>query len=211
MAQEPVLDQTRWLGLWSRLGAQVNGLQVFEKIIAAYAEPFRVYHTAAHVQDCLNQFDWSRHLAGRPDEVEAALWFHDAVYIPGAADNEEQSAQLAQRALAGAVVEAETVRRIGDLVLATRHLTIPGEPDEQLLCDVDLSILGREPAIFQEFEDRIRREYAWVPDATYRRSRSEVLAGFLRRRPIYQTEDFRVRYEVSARRNLQRILAELAD
>lgn len=205
------LDQARWLGLWSRLGAQANGLEIFEKLIAAYAEPARVYHTAAHIQDCLTQFDWSRHLACRPAEVEAALWFHDAVYVPGASDNEERSAHLAQAALATAAVEPETARRIGSLVLETRHLTIPREPDTQLVCDIDLSILGRERAVFQEFEDRIRREYGWVPDTTYRRSRSEVLAGFLRRRPIYQTEYFRARYEIPARQNLERIIAELAD
>jgi predicted metal-dependent HD superfamily phosphohydrolase len=106
-------------------------------------------------------------------------------------------------------VPLEVSRRVADLVLATRHLTIPREPDAQLLCDIDLSILGRAPEVFDEFERRIRREYASVPEPTYRSGRSEVLAGFLRRRSIYQTELFRNRYEVSARANLERTLRGL--
>jgi predicted metal-dependent HD superfamily phosphohydrolase len=36
-----------------------------------------------------------------------------------------------------------------------------------------------------------------------------VLASFLRRRPLYQTEHFQQHYEASARANLERALAAL--
>lgn len=210
MPQEQVtLDQQRWTGLWSRLGAQGSGLSIFSHLAAAYAEPGRAYHTAEHIRDCLVQLDMSREITRHPDEVEAAIWFHDAVYLPGASDNEDRSARLAQTALLACAVPLEVSRRVAELVLATRHLTLPREPDGQLLCDIDLSILGREPEIFDEFERRIRREFAWVPEPVYRRSRSEVLAGFLRRKSIYQTEFFRARYEQPARANLERSLRNL--
>jgi predicted metal-dependent HD superfamily phosphohydrolase len=211
VSQEPVaLDQQRWTGLWSRLGAQGTGLSIYTYLAAAYAEPARAYHTAEHIHDCLAQLDMSRETARRPDEVEAAIWFHDAVYAPGASDNEDRSARLAQTALLACAVPLEVSRRVAELVLATRHLTLPREPDGQLLCDIDLSILGRDPEVFDEFERRIRQEYAWVPEPMYRTSRSEVLAGFLRRRSIYQTEFFRARYEQLARSNLNRALADLS-
>jgi predicted metal-dependent HD superfamily phosphohydrolase len=208
--QEPVtLDQKRWSGLWSRLGAQGSGLSIFAHLAAAYAESSRAYHNADHIRDCLAQLDLSRGNARRPDEVETALWFHDAVYVPGASDNEERSARLAQTALLACAVPLDISRRVAELVLATRHLTIPRDPDAQLLCDIDLSILGRDPGVFDEFERGIRLEYAWVPEPMYRTSRSEVLAGFLRRKSIYQTEFFRARYEQPARANLERVLADL--
>jgi predicted metal-dependent HD superfamily phosphohydrolase len=94
-------------------------------------------------------------------------------------------------------------------VLATRHLEIPTEPDAALLCDIDLSILGRMPEVFDEFEQRIRREYTWVPETVYRSARGEILAGFLRRRSVYQTDYFRGRYESQARTNLERSLKVL--
>ena len=200
------LDRSRWTGVWNRLGAEGNGLSVFAILEAAYTEPGRAYHTAAHIRDCLDQFDLCRLTAARPDEVEAAIWFHDAVYLPGAPDNEERSAQLAGTTLAGGGVPAEAVRRIAELVLATQHLTIPRQPDAAFLCDIDLSILGRTPEAFDEFEQRIRQEYAWVPEPVYRSARIEILEGFLARRSIYQTGFFRDRHEAQARANLARIL-----
>ncbi len=206
MPEAETLDQARWTRLWRRLGAEGTGLSTFNDLVAAYAEPSRAYHTADHIGDCLAQFDLSRSAAQRPDEIEAAIWFHDAVYLPGGADNEDRSAEWARTALAGSGVARQITERIGRLVLATRHLSVPSEPDAALLCDIDLSIFGRPPEVFDEFERRIRREYAWVPEPLYRTARTEILQSFLRRRSIYQTDYFRERYEVSARENLERVI-----
>ncbi|HZA98545.1 MAG TPA: hypothetical protein VE399_07180 [Gemmatimonadales bacterium] len=208
--ESTALDRNRWMALWSRLGAQRNGTDVFQQLAAAYAEPTRFYHTAAHIVDCLAQFDWSRDLAARPDEVEAALWFHDAVYVPGATDNEARSARLARASLSGAAAPTGVPERIAALILATTHADLPSDPDTQLVCDIDLSILGREMAEFDQFERRIRQEYAWVPEPTYRHARSEVLNGFLQRRSIYLTARFAERYERAARQNLEKVLAALS-
>lgn len=209
MPEEETLDQARWTRLWRGLGARGNGLSTFNDLVAAYAEPPRAYHTAEHIRDCLAHFDLSRKAAQRADEIEAAIWFHDAVYLPGRADNEERSADWAQTALAESGVLPEVTERIGRLVLATRHLSVPSEPDAALLCDIDLSILGQPSDLFDEFERRIRREYAWVPDPVYRSARSDILQAFLRRRPIYQTDYFRERYEAPARENLERMIRRL--
>jgi predicted metal-dependent HD superfamily phosphohydrolase len=209
--QQGTLDQRRWLELWSRLGAQGSGASIFAQLAAAYAEPERAYHTAEHIRDCLSELDLSRDLAQHPDEVEAALWFHDAVYRPGASDNEDQSAELARTALSLGAVPREVADRTAALVLATRHAGVSSSPDDQLICDIDLSILGREPGIFDAFERQIQHEYAWVPEPMYRRDRSAVLSGFLRRRSIYQTDQFRHRYEAAARANLQRLIEKLGE
>lgn len=209
MAQPHPLDRRRWTGLWNRLGARGDGFSTLSALEAAYAGPARTYHTAEHIRDCLAQFDLSRHTARRPDEVEAAIWFHDAVYLPGAADNEDRSARLSQTSLTDAGAPLDVARRIAELVLTTQHLAVAEEPDAALLCDIDLSILGRTPETFDQFERRIRQEYAWVPERVYRSARAEILEGFLRRRSIYQTAFFRQRNEVQARANLERGLKEL--
>jgi predicted metal-dependent HD superfamily phosphohydrolase len=205
------LDLERWTAVWQRLGARSNGLAVFERLAAAYAEPTRAYHNAKHIADCLTLLDTIRRLARHPDQVEAAIWFHDAVYVPGRTDNEEQSAELARTSLLEAQVALAATERIASLVLATRHATTPHQPDESLLCDIDLSILGAPPESFDLFERQIRQEYAHVAEQIYRTGRSEILRGFLNRPSIFQTAWFRELYEARARENLKRVLRTLSD
>ena len=204
------MDLARWIALWHRLGAQGDGLPVFTRLATAYADPTRAYHTAEHIEDCLTLLDASRTLAGNADEVEAAIWFHDAVYVAARTDNEERSAELARASLRDAQVASEIVERIRGLVLETGHGTTPHGPDAALLCDIDLSILGRSPEVFDLFERQIRQEYAMVPEPIYRSRRSDILRRFLSRPSIYQTAWFRQRFEDRARANLERLLTELA-
>jgi predicted metal-dependent HD superfamily phosphohydrolase len=209
--EEPAgLDQTRWTALWTRLGAGGAGTGTFDLLAAAYREPARAYHTAAHINDCLRELDHHRELAARPDEVEAAIWFHDAVYVPGASDNEARSAKLAIAELTSAGVSSDLAHRIGELILATRHSEVPNAPDAQLLCDIDLAILGRARPAFVTYQRQIRQEYAWVPEALYQKGRAKVLEEFLSRQSIYQTPAFNARYEAMARHNLTRALTNLS-
>lgn len=199
----------RWVALWERLGAHAPALPVYDAVWNAYAEPQRHYHTQAHLRDCLEQWDRAPHLAQRPAEVEMALWFHDAIYDPRAADNEARSAQWAVEALTAADVASEVVQRIAALVLVTQHHACPSDDDARLLVDIDLSILGREPAVFDAYEQQIRAEYAWVPEATFCQRRGAILQAFLARPTLYETALFRERYEGQARRNLARSLVRL--
>jgi predicted metal-dependent HD superfamily phosphohydrolase len=203
--------RSRFEGLWRRLGAAGDGAAVYTALDAAYREPARVYHTTGHLADCLARLDEFREPEVERDPVEAAIWFHDAVYNPRSSDNERRSAEWAARALGDAGVTANLVQRISALVLLTRHLAPATDSAGRLLCDIDLSILGREADEFDRFERAIRAEYAWVPEPQYRAGRARVLRGFLERQPLYQTVPFRVRYEEAARRNLARALAHLAE
>jgi len=72
-----MLDVIRWNNLMAKLGLAPKSNDPFDRLIEAYAEPHRHYHTAGHIAHCLREFDASRHLAAHPDEVEFALWLHD--------------------------------------------------------------------------------------------------------------------------------------
>src|SRR5688572_8787422 len=147
----------------------------YERLSAAYAEPHRHYHTAAHIGACLTELDSARALARFPFEVEAALWFHDAIYDPKASDNEQRSAEWAVAFLSGAGAAAAVGARVYAHVMATRHDGEAGSPDSALVVDIDLSILGQPPAVYAQFEKNVREEYRWVPAALYRRTRREIL------------------------------------
>jgi predicted metal-dependent HD superfamily phosphohydrolase len=196
----------RWCALWRRLGARSTPEPIYGEIVRCYGEPHRAYHTLDHIQECLLQFDQVHDLAERADEVELALWCHDVIYDPRAADNELRSANWVGEILKGSGVATEVIARIQDLILATRHDIPPDQPDAALLVDIDLSILGRAAAEFDRYDAAIRREYQWVPTATYRDARAKVLESFLARSAIYLTPRFYNRYETQARKNLARAI-----
>ena len=178
-------------------------------LLERYREPQRHYHTVQHLDECFERWPEVRAQSAHPAEVELALWFHDAIYDTHRQDNEALSAALALAAALGLGVAQESAQRLSDLILCTRHAVEPEGADAEALIDVDLSILGAAPARFAEYETQVRREYAWVPEDTFRKRRAEILEQFLARRYIYSTGIFRERYEASARANLARSLATL--
>lgn len=180
----------------------------YRRVRRAWRGMSRHYHTLDHLEACLREFDAVRSLAVRPEEVELALWFHDAVYRSWRKDNERQSADWAARALRAAPLES--VERIRQMILATMHMDEELGGDTALVVDVDLSILGQPPDIYRGFERAIRREYWWVPRTKYVAARSGVLAGFLERSTIYQHDALYEKYEAQARVNLNAALARLA-
>lgn len=182
----------------------------FEALAAAYREPQRRYHDTRHIADCLALLDEVRDLAERPAEVELALWFHDAVYKTRAFDNEAKSADWAECFLSEAGAAPAVAARVRAHILATRHAAEPAAGDTALTVDIDLSILGRPPEVFDAFDRAVREEYAWVPGFLYRRKRAEVLQGFLDRPAIYVTPALQRRFEAPARANLQGALGRLA-
>jgi predicted metal-dependent HD superfamily phosphohydrolase len=196
--------------MWRGLGAAGEGAALRSELLTRYGEPHRHYHSRQHLGECLQWFDRVAGLTGRPAEVEAALWFHDAVYDIGRPDNEERSASWARTALLAAGVREPSAERVERLVLATKHVAAPTEADENLLVDIDLAILGAGEARFAEYERQIRQEYAAVPEAQFRERRLAILGSFLARPRIYGTDHFQARLEERARANLRRAVMLVA-
>lgn len=199
--------EDRWRDLWTRLGAAGDPEAVLSDLRSRYSEPHRAYHTLAHIRHCLEEFEPLRAQAAAPDAIELAIWYHDAIYDPRAADNEERSAELFARTAGSAGLAGPLIETTRTLILATRHRAVPADADARLFVDIDLAILGQPWDRFQQYEEEIRREYSWVPSLIFRMKRGQILRGFLDRPTIYGTPAFRDRYEASARENLRRSLA----
>jgi predicted metal-dependent HD superfamily phosphohydrolase len=195
------MSPERWQRLLQDLQVPAE-TETYAALEAAYGEAHRHYHTARHIAHCLAELDLARDLAQEPAEVETALWFHDAVYDPHAADNEQRSAQWAERFLVGQGLDSLRTLRIRDHVLATRHTAPAAAPDSQLVVDVDLAILGSDADSYAQFEINVRKEYDWVPEPVFRSKRAQILQSFLDRSFIYHTAFFRERHEAAARANL---------
>jgi predicted metal-dependent HD superfamily phosphohydrolase len=203
------LDLTAFVAACRGAGWQDASIPTWhERLIAAYSEPQRAYHTLQHLNECLMALDQTvAHISlAEAGVIELALWFHDAVFDPRASDNEERSAELARSALASTRTElAEVIAR---LILDTKRHEASSRASEWLL-DIDLAILGQPAARFDEFEAQIRQEYAWVPIGVYAAERGKIMANFLSRDRLYQTGYFHSRLDAAARNNLQRLMERL--
>ena len=198
----------RWLATWAALNlAPPAGL--CEQLLRAWDEPQRHYHTQQHLTECLTLFDTLRMHAEQPADIELALWFHDAVYDVQAHDNEARSAHWATEALAAGGVDPARCQRVHDLIMATCHTALPASPDQALLVDIDLAILGAPAARFADYTRQIGAEYVWVPPQVYAVKRRAVLQGFLDREQIYTTPAVAQRLEQQARDNLAKAISLL--
>lgn len=200
-----------WKATWQELGVPITPAlrSAYDDLIARYSEPHRKYHTVRHLDECFAKLEAIRAVADRPAEVEVALWFHDAIYEIRSSENEAKSADLAAEVVRNAGKPTDSVERISDLIMATRHAAAPDGTDARVLVDVDLSILGERPERFDEYERQVREEYSWVPEALFKRERKKILEEFLARPAIFNTEHFRDCYEGQARANLKRSLHRL--
>ena len=185
-----------------------------QELAALYRAESRHYHNLAHIEAMLALAGDYRALLGDPQAVEAAIWFHDAIYDSRAKDNAARSAALAAQKLAGRT-DAERLDRIGAMILATAAHQLPqfddakATRDASLFLDMDLSILGAVPDVFDAYERAVRREYDWVEEPMWRAGRGAVLKDFLARPRIFLTEEFRRRFEPQARLNMARSLGTL--
>jgi predicted metal-dependent HD superfamily phosphohydrolase len=172
-------------------------------LLACYGSRERHYHNLNHLAALLEEIAQQPDAWQDRDSAELAAWFHDAVYDPLRPDNEAQSARMAAAQLASWGLPPAQLARVQRLILATRHLDeAPEDPDEALLRDLDLSVLGGTHEAYQAYAGAIRREYSMVPEPAYRAGRSQVLAAFLARAAIYRTQACHDRYEAAARQNL---------
>jgi predicted metal-dependent HD superfamily phosphohydrolase len=186
-----------------------------DELVRAYAAPGRHYHNLTHIEAMLELMRTYKDALSDPAAIDAAIWFHDAVYDTRRHDNEEKSAELAVSRLAG-LLSPDRIGIVARMIGATAGHHVPNCVDDAqwrdcaLFLDMDLSILGSTPDAFAAYEDAVRREYAWVPDALWREGRKKVLQGFLDRPSIYASPQFHASHEAAARTNLTRSLESLA-
>jgi predicted metal-dependent HD superfamily phosphohydrolase len=196
------VDDTALLDRW-RAAAPPGSDALARELLGRWREPHRNYHTVAHLAAMLA-------IVRERPVVELAVWFHDAVYDPRAADNEEASAVLAERSLTAVGAAQGTVAEVARLVrLTATHDPRPDDHAGALLCDADLAILAADPAGYDAYAAAVRREYAHVPDEVFRAGRAAVLRRLLDRPALYQVVPERAEWEPRAHANLTRELSTL--
>lgn len=188
----------------------------FDRLVAAWNEAPRRFHTPEHLGECLHQLDLALRALGDEascseatgDAAELALWFHDAVYVPGARDNEARSAEWLLDEGRSLGIESAVAAAAAEAVRLSSHraLSSTPAPTAALVLDVDLSILGAEPLRFLEYEHSIAEEYGQRSALAFRIGRGRFLSSLLARPFLFHTPYFRERYEATARAQVEALL-----
>ena len=188
---------------------------LWQSIFVRYGEPQRAYHTLSHIEQLLVQFDSIRHHLTAPYIVALALYYHDVIYDPTRADNEQKSAEYAVDALSS-YLSFEQCQDIDVLIMMTANHQIDESTDSvkyndaAYLLDMDLSILGAPWPTYRQYAKAIRQEYAHVADDNYRDGRTAVLQGLLAHPKLYLTDHYYNQLETQARDNIKHELTLLA-
>ena len=182
-----------------------------ERVRTDYSASGRFYHDQGHLDDCLRRLDRIEDLSERDRQLlKWAILWHDVIYDSRRGDNEERSAERAQRELVECGVEETDAAEVARLILLTKsHHAEAGDPLGALLVSIDLSILGADPERYRAYAEAVRREFGHVPDDAWRSGRSAVLNSMLWAKPLYPNSRFRAALEARARRNMHAELKAL--
>jgi predicted metal-dependent HD superfamily phosphohydrolase len=187
---------------------------LWAEVEAAYATPGRAYHTIGHVREVLRHCEDVAAPGGpgwqHPDEVLLAALFHDAIYVPGAKDNEAKSAELAVDAAARYYPDADRAVVARLVLLTAKHGALaPDDVDAEdaLFLDCDMAILAADAAAFDAYDRGVAAEYAHVPRELFVAGRRAFLAALADKPRIFLSDFFHRRLDGAARANLSRALA----
>jgi predicted metal-dependent HD superfamily phosphohydrolase len=186
------------------LAPNKNKIQVreaYDNLVAKYREVNRHYHTMEHLRLGLQAYDELFHERQLTRPEFFAWMYHDVIYNSQASDNEERSAVyfMRDRELLGWEIDHPEL----DLITKVIEATNPSRDAISVVNDIDLSVLGMDEAVYAWYQAGVRKEYAWVDDASWRAGRAAVLKNFLERDRLYLTNEFAARYTSQAYANIR--------
>lgn len=186
------------------------------------------YHSVSHIERMLAKYrQWCGVVSAAPDpRLVSWIFAHDLVYMPGAPDNEQESATQMDRLLAEIGGRRRIERDDRTAIESTKsHLPVdPAQLDEpgladtiHLLHDLDMEILGSSIQEYETYRAAVYAEYLAAsadPSAfhpLWLQGRKAFLESMLQRDRIFKTPVFET-FEQHARDNMRdelgKILAE---
>jgi predicted metal-dependent HD superfamily phosphohydrolase len=183
--------------------------RLYTELVKRYSEKGRYYHNLDHLNSLLQQILPLADLIKDLDIVLFAVYYHDAVYRVLRKDNEEKSAELANKRLNTLNVKPNRIDLCSKHILATMAHEWSDDSDTNFFTDADLSVLGQDWSTYKIYVEGVRKEYWIYPDIIYKPGRRKVVEHFLKMGKIYKTEPFSAKFEYQARLNLKQELEEL--
>jgi predicted metal-dependent HD superfamily phosphohydrolase len=199
----------------------------------------RHYHTSVHLEEMLHYLQLCccscRHCDtfelsflddhGLMTLVRLAIFFHDAIYDATSSINEQESASLFTEFADQVGMDADSKQCVVNFILATQTHALPppcnqGDDNDttgdataraalMLFLDLDMAVLAKDEAAYDQYAACIRNEYHFVPHDEYCAKRADILQIFVQRPCIYYTPILAQAWQARARLNLHREIALL--
>jgi len=188
---------------WARLaGDSPTSRTEWAAVVAAWSEPHRRYHGLAHLAAVLGLVEELAATAADADAVRLAAWYHDVVYDPERADNEQVSAERARAGLRGLVPGERLDEAVRLVLLTAGHDPADGDANGAVLCDADLAVLASPPESYAAYASAIREEYGHLSDEEFTTGRIAVLEHLLALPALFRTAEAARLWTDAARANL---------
>jgi len=169
-----------------------------------YSGKKRHYHTLQHLDNLLAQLTDVKAEIHNWDSILFTLYYHDIVYNSLKSDNEEKSAELAEKRMIQIAVPIPTRELCKKQILATKSHVISNNSDTNYFTDADLSVLGQSWETYSLYYKNVRKEYSIYPALVYNPGRKKVLHHFLAMDRIFKTDFFYRKFEMQAKQNIQK-------
>lgn len=186
-----------------------NADAMIEEYRAAYSQPHRKYHNLEHINHLLTA------LKAVPQPSAALLtaaMYHFFVYDPLKEDNEEKSAEYLRNKLKAAGVSQQFIDSVTAIMLAPANSAdlAFASKDAQYLSDIDMSIFGDSPHVYQRYAELVRDEYSSLSDFNWYHQRVRFLLYLLKSVQIFHTDEFK-QLEKHARSNIANEVLSIVD
>ncbi len=125
--------------------AQAYALKRLERELSPKLTYHNLFHTCQDVVPATERITIQEGVT--PLEMQLALtaaWYHDLGFVENRLDHEAIGTRLALEILPGFGFTQSQVRIINGIILATRLPQNPHNHLEEIVCDADLDVLGRE-------------------------------------------------------------------
>jgi predicted metal-dependent HD superfamily phosphohydrolase len=115
-----------------------------------------IVHTTQVVEATIELADELNMDESEAEMLQIAAWFHDTGYDKGQEGHEERSAEYAAKFLIAQKYDEIKLELVKNIILATKMPHNPKSLYEKIICDADMSHLGKK--LYWERSSRIREE-----------------------------------------------------
>ncbi|MEM6700092.1 MAG: hypothetical protein AAF599_16940, partial [Bacteroidota bacterium] len=144
-------------------------MQCWQEIADHYSAKNRHYHNLQHIENMLEELEEVKQEIQQMDSLLFSIYYHDIIYQATRSDNEYQSALLFKKRISQ--TKFEYIEYCFQQIEATKKHQESDDYDTNILLDVDLSILGKNQAIYEKYCQQICQEYKIYPKFLYRKGR----------------------------------------